>query len=94
MGEFPTPLYHFLDIWLALGGDPGAFDRWIGEPRRTPADAWSQLLCAIRGDVATLMADTNPPAGDELLALVAPRALDPEDGAALRSPDQGGENDE
>ena len=62
MAEFPTPRYHMLDIWLALGGDPKVFDEWIEHPKRTPADAWSQLMAAIRDDVVTLTQDTNPPA--------------------------------
>lgn len=69
MAEFPTPRYHMLDIWLALGGDPAVFEEWMDDPRRTPADAWAQLMAAIRGDLAGLMADTNPPA-DQLADLV------------------------
>lgn len=58
-----------LDIWLALHGDPRVFDRWIADPQRHPADAWSQLLAAVAGDRDLLERDTNPPAG-ELLDLV------------------------
>lgn len=69
--KFPTPRYHFLDIWMALGGDPLVFDAWIEHPKRTPADAWHQLLGAIRGDLPGLLADTNPPAGELVDVLLA-----------------------
>lgn len=64
----PIPRYAQLDVWMALGGDPGVFETW--RDRRTFADAWAQLLRAVAGDLVTLCADTNPPA-EELLALVA-----------------------
>jgi len=63
------PRYAMLDIWMALGGKSTVFEQWIDEPKRTPADAWAQLVGAVRGDVVGLLEDTNPPAG-ELLALV------------------------
>lgn len=77
MSEFPVPPYRFLDIWQALGGDPLTFDEWMAEPRRSPADAWSQLMAAIRGDLIGLLADDNPPA-NELLPLVAARTGGPD----------------
>lgn len=52
-----------LDVWMALGGDPLAFDDWIDEPRRTPADAWAQLIAAVGHNIKALERDTNPPAG-------------------------------
>lgn len=64
---------HMLDVWVALGGDLHGFETWVDDSRRTPADAWAQLMAAIRGDVRGLMADTNPPAGDLLLELVEAR---------------------
>ncbi len=63
------PRYALLELWQALGGDWQTFEEWMAEPRRTEADAWSQLLGAVRGSVASLFADTNPPAG-QLLDLV------------------------
>lgn len=59
-------------VWMALGGDPRDFETWINDPGRTRADAWAQLLAAIRGDIPALMRDTNPPTG-ELLAIVEAR---------------------
>lgn len=59
--------YEMLDIWQALGLDPGEFDSWMDEERRTPADAWAQLIAAIAGDVKALCRDTNPPAGELLI---------------------------
>lgn len=64
--------WHLLDIWQALGGEPEEFERWMDEPRRSVADAWAQLMAAIRGDIDTLEADTNPPAG-YVLYLAFPR---------------------
>lgn len=64
--------YHLLDVWMALGGDPLVFEEWMSEPRRSRADAWAQLMSAVRGDRRVLL-DTNPP-GDQLLALVWERA--------------------
>ena len=61
---------HLLELWQALGGDVGSYDRWMADQRRTVADGWAQLLAAVAGNVASLFADTNPPAGDELLALL------------------------
>ncbi len=61
----PIPDYALLDVWCALGGDYTGFNHWrfIEDPRRTMADAWAQLMAAVRGDIAGLMEDTNPPAG-------------------------------
>jgi len=69
----PIPRYAQLDVWCALGGDYASFDHWRfhEDDRRTFADAWAQLCAAIKGDVAGLMADTNPPAGSILDLLVA-----------------------
>jgi hypothetical protein len=63
------PAYAMLDVWLALGGEPDAFDRMWIEDGRTPADTWAQLMAVIRGD--SLAADHNPPAGPEFDQLVA-----------------------
>lgn len=60
---YPCPRYLMLDVWVALGCSGVTFEDWIDDPQRTPADAWSQLMAAIRGDLPTLLADTNPPAG-------------------------------
>lgn len=68
-----VPLVGMLDVWMALGGEPIAFDRWMAEPKRTPADAWAQLLAAIRGDL--MVGDHNPGPGDELLALIWQREV-------------------
>mgnify|MGYP007079496396 CR=1 FL=1 len=62
-----------LEIWLALDGDAEDFEEWIDHPRRTPADAWAQLLAAISGS-ASLVLDTNPPAG-KLLDLPVRKSL-------------------
>ena len=59
------PRYAMLDVWLALGGDGQTFEAWMEE--RTSADAWAQLLAAIRGDL--MLGDTNPEPG-AILALV------------------------
>jgi hypothetical protein len=56
-----------LDVWLNLGLHGQAFEEWIDELRRTPADAWAQLLAAVRGDISGLCMDTNPPAGTDLI---------------------------
>lgn len=69
--------YLLLDVWMALGGESQDFERWMDEPRRTHADAWAQLLAAIRGDL--MPGDTNPPPG-EILALVWNRAMSVGDG--------------
>lgn len=61
------PLYALLDVWLSLGGEPGAFESWMED--RSTADAWAQLMSAIRGDIISLLEDSNPPAG-LLLGLV------------------------
>lgn len=50
-----------LDVWQALGGDPFLFEQWVDEPNRTPADAWAQLLAAIRDD--DMSGDHNPEPG-------------------------------
>lgn len=55
-----------LDVWVALGGNGPDFETWMDEPRRTNADAWAQLMAAVRGDWPGLFADTNPPAGQLL----------------------------
>lgn len=52
------PQYAMLDVWMALGGEPRVFDEWMADPKRTPADAWAQLLAAIRGNL--MVGDTNP----------------------------------
>jgi hypothetical protein len=62
--------YMCLDLWMALGGDPRVFDLWMAHPKRTIADAWSELLAAVRGDL--MLEDHNPPLG-ELLELVERR---------------------
>jgi hypothetical protein len=69
------PPYAMLDVWMALGGDPLAFDRMWAEDRRSPPETWAQLLAAIRGDRETLARDTNPPAGPEFERLLS-AALD------------------
>lgn len=65
------PRYAMLDVWVALGGRPRAFERMMSEPRRTPADTWSQLLAVVndRGHT-TFEGDTNPPPGPEFERLV------------------------
>jgi hypothetical protein len=69
------PRFAMLDLWMALGGDSNAFEAWMDEPKRTPADAWAQLLAAVSGNLDSLLADTNPPAGAILhLAWQRPRA--------------------
>jgi len=75
--EIPT--YAMLDVWCALGGDPVAFDRMLGEPHRTPVDTWAQLLAAITGRVHVLLADTNPPIGPEFQKLLFGEAPTPSD---------------
>lgn len=62
--------HYLLDIWTALGGDYPTWVKW--RQSRSFADGWAQLLRAVAGDWASLMADTNPPAGD-VADLVAPR---------------------
>lgn len=66
------PLEAMLDVWVALGGDPTDFDTWMADPKRTPADAWAQLLAAVRGDV--MAGDTNPYPG-LILSLVWNRTV-------------------
>lgn len=66
------PRYAMLDVWSALGGDSDTFDAWMADPKRTPADAWAQLLAAIRGDV--MAGDTNPYPG-AILQLVWNREM-------------------
>ncbi len=66
----PTPAYAMLDVWMALGGDPLAFDRMWAEPRRTPADTWAQLMALIRGNLASMLKDSNPPIGPEFERLL------------------------
>lgn len=65
-----------LDLWMALGGEPDAFDRMLTEDRRTPGDTWSQLLAIVRGITWEALAegDTNPPPGPEIEALMERRA--------------------
>jgi len=62
-----------LELWQALGGDPVVFLDWFTEPGRTPADAWSQLLGAVAGDL--MAGDTNPEPG-AILALVWNRTVE------------------
>lgn len=59
--DFPIPTYAMLDVWLALGGNMSGWMKWLDEPRRGPADAWSQLLAWVRRTPPN--EDTNPPAG-------------------------------
>ena len=59
--------YERLDIWMALGLDSQEFGPWSEHPKRTPADAWAQLMAAVAGNVASLCKDTNPPAGELLI---------------------------
>lgn len=73
MAEHYADRLAMLDVWLALGGHVSAFEAWMAEPKRTAADAWAELMAAVRGDIAVLLEGTNPPAGDELLALVQAR---------------------
>jgi len=73
MADIPTvgiPRYAMLDVWMALGGDPQAFDRMMVEDRRTDADTWAQLLAVIARRWDALLADTNPSPGPEFDALV------------------------
>lgn len=64
----------YLDVWRALGGTTESFVEWArSDERRQWSDAWRQLMAAVRGDIAGLLADTNPPAGDLLLELVKAR---------------------
>lgn len=42
----PIPRYAQLDVWMALGGGAVAFERW--RDGRTFADAWSELIAAVR----------------------------------------------
>lgn len=72
-GAHPVPRYAQLDVWMALGGEPQAFEAWRDAPKRTYADAWSQLLGAIRGDL--MLGDHNPEPGDELLKLIWQRGV-------------------
>lgn len=68
------PPYAMLDVWMALGGDPAAFDRIWTESNRTPADTWAQLMAAIKAKIAGIehwsWDDMNPPAGPEFEALL------------------------
>lgn len=68
--QYGIPVHAMLDVWMALGGSPDAFYRMWEEPKRTPADTWAQLLAAIRGDLASLLADNNPPIGPEFEGLL------------------------
>ena len=68
------PIYAMLDVWMALGGDPAAFDRMWAEPHRTPADTWAQLMAAVGQRLGSLAADTNPPIGPEFDRLIFPAA--------------------
>lgn len=69
--EIGIPTYAMIDVWMALGGTPAAFDRMEAEDRRTKADTWSQLLAVVRGD--DLAREHNPPAGPEFDRLVTER---------------------
>lgn len=62
MSDFPVDAAYMLDVWMALGVPPSEFEAWYNHPKRTPADAWAQLLQAIR-DPSKLNEDSNPPAG-------------------------------
>ena len=59
--------FEMLDLWQALGLDSNDFHDWLAEPKRTPDDAWAQLVSAVAGDVASLCRDTNPPCGPQLV---------------------------
>lgn len=72
------PTYAMLDVWMALGGSPEAFDRMQDEPRRTPADTWAQLMAAVRGD--DLSRDHNPPVGPEFARLASALIEERDDG--------------
>jgi len=73
LNESPgIPRYAMLDLWMALGGDSEVFEAWMADPKRTPADAWAQLLAAVRGD--TMPGDTNPYPG-AILQLVWNRTV-------------------
>lgn len=61
------PREAMLDVWIQLGCPSLLFDSFMDDPRRTPADAWAQLLAAISGNVNALCRDTNPPAPNELI---------------------------
>lgn len=67
MSELHVSRAAMLDVWMALDGEPQDFEAWMDEPDRTTADAWAQLLAAIRGDL--MVGDTNPEPG-EVLGLV------------------------
>jgi len=71
---YGVPRFAMLDIWMSLGGDSQDFEDWANDPNRFPADAWAQLCAAVASNVDALEADTNPPAGDTLLALAKRRA--------------------
>lgn len=70
---FWVPRHALLDVWMSLGGGSQVFEDWMSEPKRTPADAWAQLMAAIRGDLMT--GDHNPEPGDALLALIWQREV-------------------
>jgi hypothetical protein len=67
--------FEMLDVWQALGLNPNDFHDWIGEPKRTAADAWAQLMGAVAGSVESLSRDTNPPCGELLLGAANRRLL-------------------
>lgn len=73
---YGIPLFAMLDLWMALGGEPAAFDRMLAEDRRTPGDTWSQLLAIARGIPWAVLVegDTNPPPGPEIESLIEQRA--------------------
>lgn len=59
MSEIPR--YVLLGVWMALGGKPIDFETWMHD--RGTADAWAQLMAAVRDDIAALAEDSNPTAG-------------------------------
>ena len=74
MSQFRVERLAMLEVWMALGGESQPFERWM--ENRTFVDAWHQLLAAIGGDIAGLVEDSNPPAGELLdLLLVDPGAF-------------------
>ena len=68
--QFRVERLAMLQVWMALGGESQPFERWM--ENRTLVDAWHQLLAAISGDIAGLIEDSNPPAGELLDGLPVP----------------------